>query len=54
MFNMKIRNENNNDNNIMITKSMVLMTSNVIQSILNSVHPFNAGIHVFYPGKKLG
>ena len=58
MFNMKIINKNNNDNNIMITQSMALMTSNVIQSILNLVHPLinpvNAGIHVLYPEQNLG
>jgi len=57
MFNMKIRNKNNNDNNIMITQSMTLMTSNVILIILKSVHPLinrvNAGIHVLYPRQNL-
>jgi len=56
MFNMKIINKNNN--NIMIIQSMTLMMSNVIQSILNSVHPLinhaNANIHVMYPRQNLG
>ena len=57
MFNMKIRNKNNNDNNIMIKHSMALMTSNVTQSILNSIHPLinpvNSGIYVLYAGQNL-
>jgi len=36
---MKNRNKNNNDNNIMIRQSMILMMLNVIQSTLNSLHP---------------
>jgi len=58
MFNMKNRNKNNNDNNIMIRQSITLMTSNVSQSILNSVHPLinpvKSGIHVLCPGQNLG
>ena len=52
MFNIKNRNKNKNknNNNIMMRQSMTLMTLNVIQSILNSLHPLinfvNTGIQI--------
>ena len=36
---MKNINKNKNDNSIMIRQSMALMMLNVLQSILNSLHP---------------
>jgi len=50
MLNIKNKNKNKSENNIMIRQSMALMTFNVIQSILNSLHPMinpvNTGINV--------